>query len=1071
MHSPAGAEVAQQPEGADQAHGIGDASDNEVVHLVGKIATHCIQQVTLLLCAAGQEESHGNTGNGRVGDSGLLSRDDPALSFVSLMRICYALLRCGSIDTRGLAAEKLLRPQMLRRVVKRVLGTRRASVGAAGGSRRFTVHFLTGHLGAKFMSVLAVALRNANEGPAPTEAVYQDTRASCRLTIRVATVFLTTCIHFLNAGPGDVVTMLPGAKQTVAQFETLAAMSMLAVRNAVRRFLVNLPPRERNPRRARWQNCQTLDRLLPDGYCSIVVDLLSHAAQPLPTEDLSGGGTMLAAMAAAGASPLRMLSEGTWWARRDPRETARWQIRTAGRDIVSELVNVLPRRQMEIMEKIAVAINGKTVQCTLCGGRGRGLHLVDHHRRQHEEEEQRVRRTASSTPTRRSGAALAASPGGTISTEKLRRKEKRKINKSTNTKGDDDSDDSDDSDEAPEFCALCHGVGTLSVGLPTTTVQNLLKSIWRQCFQRTVETVLHRADVLGGIPRSKIELLSKKPSEAEAAAMSAASGDSDPKAAVDGTGVFDYVRGRIVAHGWATMHQLKDADSAGPSGSPRGSAGIPLPPNHVLVVLTEDRFLILNQPSGGSDQPGSGVSSSKAANGGAPDNGISPGWLCPADVARLQKPLLTVMYDNVERLCVSYDGHTLHMQSEDAINAESAEAVLVTRNFFFRHKHEGTVLYHELMQRLRLRKHSQLVESGGARTMDTSGGGISAKPILEVDLSNELGLRRRIGQYHNSTDFRIVLISPIDFYGNSLGQANESSSDVYTPEVVYQGLRHLVLTDHGVLCILKQENAMWVEALVSVCSRLYYRYLHRCCYDTFCHARPWALCAFCSPLTRPTLFTLPHPPAAVVRLSFYSFIAKYDGQLFDRFNTVTYNRLKKHLLASVAATSDGADDSESKDNAIKRELEDAMLKLKRRYREELDESSRAVARRQRQLYPGGQEGAGKEMQSYRLEHLMECCFSTPHDAAGLPKMSLGFTEVVPPPKGQPDRRKKIVRHTDRNGGDGVYVRSMSQDMMHFVFLDEETCLTWQHALQPYVEQSGLAPLRVDDLRIEKEGVF
>ena len=146
-----------------------------------------------------------------------------------------------------------------------------------------------------------------------------------------------------------------------------------------------------------------------------------------------------------------------------------------------------------------------------------------------------------------------------------------------------------------------------------------------------------------------------------------------------------------------------------------------------------------------------------------------------------------------------------------------------------------------------------------------------------------------------------------------------------------------------------------------------------------------------------------------------------------------------------------------------------MLKLKRRYWEELDESSRAVVGRQRQLYVSRQGAGGEETQHYRLEHLMECCFSTPHDVAGMPKMSLGFHEVVPPPKGQPDRRKKIVRHSDQESGDAVYVRSTSEDMMHFVFLDEETCLTWRHAIQPYVKQSELAPLKVDDLR--KEDLF
>ena len=60
----------------------------------------------------------------------------------------------------------MIQPQLLRRLTKHIIGNKQSS---GGGGSLFAVHLLEGHIGTKFMAVMALVLQEGgNDGIAPT---------------------------------------------------------------------------------------------------------------------------------------------------------------------------------------------------------------------------------------------------------------------------------------------------------------------------------------------------------------------------------------------------------------------------------------------------------------------------------------------------------------------------------------------------------------------------------------------------------------------------------------------------------------------------------------------------------------------------------------------------------------------------------------------------------------------------------------------------------------------------------------------------------------------------------------
>jgi hypothetical protein len=277
----------------------------------------------------------------------------------------------------------------------------------------------------------------------------------------------------------------------------------------------------------------------------------------------------------------------------------------------------------------------------------------------------------------------------------------------------------------------------------------------------------------------------------------------------------------------------------------------------------------------------------------------------------------------------------------------------------------------------------------------------------------------------------------------------------------------------------------------------------------------------------------------------------YTSQLFQTFTHVKYQKLQQKMYDSIAETlkkkkrkdmestnekngkrstgkgsSSSSSSSSGHDNemstALKRELDDAMVKMKRSFREDLDRSSRAVTSRTRSLFRS--EGL-----VYNLEKLQEIAFTSNNgsgggDDDGLPVMTLGMYECGNNDNTtQVDTRRKIIHllHTttttpstttqygnneivgvnDQNkivdqkekkdkvtkksdvhysGGDivdddeddediikmGVHIRSNSMELLHVVFLEEDALWQWKHYLTPFINKAGLEHVRVEDFSVD-----
>jgi hypothetical protein len=98
---------------------------------------------------------------------------------------------------------------------------------------------------------------------------------------------------------------------------------------------------------------------------------------------------------------------------------------------------------------------------------------------------------------------------------------------------------------------------------------------------------------------------------------------------------------------------------------------------------------------------------------------------------------------------------------------------------------------------------------------------------------------------------------------------------------------------------------------------------------------------------------------------------------------------------------------------------------------------------------------------------MEAAFSLSHDPSGLAKMTLGFGEAYPPPAGHTDTRKKIIHRDVADSGGKVYVRSKSEALVHFVFLNVDTMLLWRHVLRGHMMTTGLEKIDATSMQVEK----
>ena len=116
------------------------------------------------------------------------------------------------------------------------------------------------------------------------------------------------------------------------------------------------------------------------------------------------------------------------------------------------LINVLPTssQKTKMMEVITRKMLGKTIECTLCGGKGKGVAVLKRAQQAHPQQHPQQHSTDNN--------------GNTV--------------------------------QQPSSCDMCHGSGSLPSGLRSVTMKSLLHCIWRKSFERTLEETMSIKNIL-----------------------------------------------------------------------------------------------------------------------------------------------------------------------------------------------------------------------------------------------------------------------------------------------------------------------------------------------------------------------------------------------------------------------------------------------------------------------------------------------------------------------------------------------------------------------------------------------
>ena len=528
-------------------------------------------------------------------------------------------------------------------------------------------------------------------------------------------------------------------------------------------------------------------------------------------------------------SPLRMNTNGAWWSSRSTSKTHYYFIRKTSREILSILISngENEERKIQLMETITKVTHSKSMTCTTCGGKGKGIDILDSILKSN----QKVNYTNEKNKNEKN---KNNSPNEKISNEKKESRTKRIRSRSssssttftTKSNLDFESEQKERKKKIP-LCLTCHGAGSYPCGLSSVSMNSLLKTIWKQMFETSLKIYLKQYSFLNitnqyDVVKINAHSTSTSSNAEEKQHENNQTGKEEFKE-IDNTVNVNVDRTtsvtdqHVICHGWCELHTLDTIDSSGPQGSPiYSSFGKPVPIQSILLILTSSHYILLKQPKRKAlFHPG--------------EKGLTDDeWK-----EILSDPIEIIHYNSIQRICVSSDGFLLHLQhtandsntnNNNTITKTEEEnfndnQIFISKTFSFRSKSEGTTLYTESMRHLRRYRHLRVANSGvyGAANItseDISGGGASAVPIFEHDVSTEIGVRGQITQYHSDSTFHIVLMTPVDYYGDSLSNDHEGNvigEQSYVQQMTYQGLRWLVCTSHGVICLLEQNISNWVS--------------------------------------------------------------------------------------------------------------------------------------------------------------------------------------------------------------------------------------------------------------------
>jgi hypothetical protein len=154
-----------------------------------------------------------------------------------------------------------------------------------GGANLFRIHLLEGHLGTKFMSCLSIIIREgSNKGVAETKERYSNTEECCILAIRLSSILLQVCYHFLQSGPGEIINTITKSTLVKEKLNGLVSMSLIVLNQAIQIILRNYRHQTNNHNRTniieneKKRKSIVLSELIDLNLSKVIVALLAHAS-------------------------------------------------------------------------------------------------------------------------------------------------------------------------------------------------------------------------------------------------------------------------------------------------------------------------------------------------------------------------------------------------------------------------------------------------------------------------------------------------------------------------------------------------------------------------------------------------------------------------------------------------------------------------------------------------------------------------------------------------------------------------------------------------------------------------
>ena len=127
-------------------------------------------------------------------------------------------------------------------------------------------------------------LNRSNKGVAETKERHSNTEECCILAIRLSSILLQVCYHFLQSGPGEIINTITKSTLIKEKLNGLVSMSLIVLNQAIQIILRNYRHQTNNHNRTniieneKKRKSIVLSELIDLNLSKVIVALLAHAS-------------------------------------------------------------------------------------------------------------------------------------------------------------------------------------------------------------------------------------------------------------------------------------------------------------------------------------------------------------------------------------------------------------------------------------------------------------------------------------------------------------------------------------------------------------------------------------------------------------------------------------------------------------------------------------------------------------------------------------------------------------------------------------------------------------------------